>query len=201
MGSISIISLVISFGLIDKPCNYMEWLENVFIGIFASSLLCFISACLSYISEEKKSIYSFYWNLSKLKSRALVLSTISDQEKSIKAYYDATYSINELFRTEFALFDQNFIFIKRKKIQKVLEIYTALFEYKNSSTIAEQKMREYLSCTKNQDGERTYSLAQFQYDISDFCNKTNNFNNTNKPFVIYIESKMNELSKYITCNE
>ena len=36
-----------------------------------------------------------------------VLSTISDQEKSIETYYDATYSMNELLRTEFALFDQN----------------------------------------------------------------------------------------------
>ena len=56
--------------------------------------------------------------------------------------------MNELFRNEFALFDQNFIFIRRKKIQKVLEIYNALFEYKNSSTVAEQKMREFLACKK-----------------------------------------------------
>ena len=57
--------------------------------------------------------------------------------------------MNELFRNEFALFDQNFIFIRRKKIQKVLEIYNALFEYKNSSTVAEQKMREFWVCEEN----------------------------------------------------
>ena len=201
MGIISILSLIISFALLDKPCSYMNWLENVFIGIFSSSLLCLITSCTGYISEEKKSVYSFYWNLSKLKSRALVLSTISDQSKNINSYYNAVYNMNELFRNEFALFDQNFIFIRRKKIQKVLQIYNALFEYKNSSTVAEQKMREFLACTKKQDGTPNYSAEEFQNDISDFYNKTNNFNNTNEPFVIYIEKQMNELSKYITLYE
>ena len=59
-------------------------------------------------------------------------------------------------------------------------------------------MREYLANTKNHDGTRTYSSEQFQNDIANFCDKTNNFKNSNKPFVIYIEEKMNELSKYIT---
>ena len=136
-----------------------------------------------------------------MKSRALVLSTISDQSKNINSYYNAVYNMNELFRNEFALFDQNFIFIRRKKIQKVLEIYNALFEYKNSSTVAEQKMREFLACKKKQNGTPNYSAEEFQNDISDFYNKTNNFNNTNEPFVIYIEKQMNELSKYITLYE
>ena len=72
----------------------------------------------------------------------------------------------------------------------MLEIYNALFEYKNSSTVAEQKMREFLACTKKQDGTPNYSAEEFQNDISDFYNKTNNFNNTNEPFVIYIEKQM-----------
>lgn len=162
MGIISILSLIISFALLDKPCSYMNWLENVFIGIFSSSLLCLITSCTGYISEEKKSVYSFYWNLSKLKSRALVLSTISDQSKNINSYYNAVYNMNELFRNEFALFDQNFIFIRRKKIQKVLEIYNALFEYKNSSTVAEQKMREFLACKKNKMVPQTILPKNFK---------------------------------------
>ena len=193
-----IVSLLISYKLIDKTSGCMNWLENIFIGIFASSLLVLITSCVSYIIEENRSIYSFYWNLSELKSRLLILSTIPVEEKSVQAYYNAIYNVNELFRTEFALFDQNFIFIRRKKIQKVLEIYIALHEYKSSSTVAEQKMREYLANTKNHDGTRTYSSEQFQNDIANFCDKTNNFKNSNKPFVIYIEEKMNELSKYIT---
>lgn len=192
------VSLLISYKLVDKTSECMNWLENIFIGIFASSLLILITSCVNYIIEENRSIYSFYWNLSELKSRVLILSTIPVEEKSVQAYYNAIYNVNELFRTEFALFDQNFIFIRRKKIQKVLEIYIALHEYKSSSTVAEQKMREYLANTKNHDGTRTYSSEQFQNDIANFCDKTNNFKNSNKPFVIYIEEKMNELSKYIT---
>lgn len=198
MSFLIIVSLLISYILIDKTSGYMNWLENIFIGIFASSLLVLITSCVSYIMEENRSIYSFYWNLSELKSRVLILSTIPIEEKNVQAYCAALYSVNELFRTEFALFDQNFIFIRRKKIQNVLEIYTALHEYKSSSTVAEQKMREYLANTKKLDGTRIYSSEQFQNDIADFCNKTNNFKNCNKPFVIYIEDKMSELSKYIT---
>ena len=62
-------------------------------------------------------------------------------------------------------------------------------------------MREFLACAKKQDCTANYSAEEFQNDISDFYNKTNNFNNTNEPFVIYIEKQMNELSKYITLYE
>ena len=59
MGIISILSLIISFALLDKPCSYMNWLENVFIGIFSSSLLCLITSYTGYISEEKNPYIPF----------------------------------------------------------------------------------------------------------------------------------------------
>ncbi len=59
MSFLIIASLSISYMLIDKTSGYMNWLENIFIGIFASSLLVLITSCVSYI-YRRESVNIFF---------------------------------------------------------------------------------------------------------------------------------------------
>ena len=122
----------------------------------------------------------------------MVLSTIPQKNNTGNSYYEAVMAVNELLAGFFATFDRNFIFKRRKKIQKILEIHYALYIYKNLSLDAELYIRQYMNDIEDENGEKLYSKDKLHKDIKDFCVQTDNFLGEGKPFVVYLDNKIRE---------
>lgn len=194
---VAVLSLGISFCLCTALTEYGEWFENIATGIFSSAVLLMFSSLIGYCIEEKRNCNEYYWNLIKLRSKALVLSTIPQSNNTGNSYYEAVMAVNELLGGFFATFDQSFVFRRRKKIQKILEIHYALYRYKNLSLDAELYIRQYMNDMKDENGEKLYNKEKLHKDIKDFCVQTDNFLGEGKPFVIYLDNKIRELQKLI----
>lgn len=195
---ISILSFIFSLLFCSSNSNIGKWFENILIGIFASGLLLAGSSLIGYVVEERKICVEYYWKLLSLKSKALVLSTIPIEKNTSEEYYNVIAQINELLIGYFALIDHDFIFWRwRGKIQKLLEIHSFLFEYKNLVASAEIHFREYIACTKNENGLRNYTKEKFREDIRPFSRATDNFKESGHPFVIYLDLKIQEYHAFI----
>lgn len=195
---ISILSFTLSLLFCFSDSSIGTWFENILIGVFASGLLLIGSSLIGYLVEERKICVEYYWKLLSLKSKALVLSTIPIEKNTSEEYYSAIAQINELLLSYFALVDLDFIFGRwRGKIQKLLEIHSFLFEYKNLIGSAEIHFREYMACTKNANGVRNYSKESFREDIRPFSRATDNFKESGHPFVIYLDMKIQEYHTFI----
>lgn len=128
-----------------------------------------------------------------LRSKILFLSAIPTEKKTSEEYYHAITQINELLIGYFAVVDHDFIFSRqREKIQKLLEIHSLVFEYKNLAENAEIYCREYIACTKDEDGIRNYSEEKFHEDLKPFDRATNNFRELGQPFAIYLDLRIRE---------
>ncbi|EOT27038.1 hypothetical protein C805_01141 [Eubacterium sp. 14-2] len=189
---VAVLSLGVSFCLCTAGTEYEEWFESISTGVFSSAVLLMFSSLIGYCIEEKRNCNEYYWNLIKLRSKALVLSTIPQKNNTGNSYYEAVMAVNELLAGFFATFDRNFIFKRRKKIQKILEIHYALYIYKNLSLDAELYIRQYMNDIEDENGEKLYSKDKLHKDIKDFCVQTDNFLGEGKPFVVYLDNKIRE---------
>ena len=112
-------STVVSFALCANETTLAKWVNNILIGLIASSALLLLSSLIGYLHEEQTKYHEYYWNLIQLKNKALVSSTIpSDSDLEYK--WQAIADVNSLLEGYFAVCDQGYVFPKRKKIQKML---------------------------------------------------------------------------------
>ncbi len=181
--------------------DYGKWIENISIGIFASALLLVGSSLIGYIVEDHRIRIEYYFKLHILRSKVLILSTIPSEKNTAENRCNVITEINELLIGYFSMVEQDFICYKhRKSIQKLLEIQSYLFEYSNLCHVAETKLREYIAYTKDENGNRNYSKEELGNDIKEFLKATNNFKDSGHPFVIFLDSKINEYHALITKN-
>lgn len=190
---ISLLFFILSLLFCSSESACGKWIENISIGIFASALLLVGSSLIGYLVEDHKMCLEYYWKLQSLRSKVLILSTIPSEKNTAEEYCNAITAINELLLGYFSMAEQDFIFYKhRKKVQKLLEIHSFLFEYSILSKVAETKFREYIACTKDENGNRNYSKKELHTDIKAFTKATDNFKESGHPFVIYLDTKINE---------
>ncbi len=190
---VSLLSFILSLVFCFANSNIGIWFENILIGTFASSLLLAGASSIGYLVEERKTCVEYYWKLQSLRSKILFLSAIPTEKKTSEEYYHAITQINELLIGYFAVVDHDFIFSRqREKIQKLLEIHSLVFEYKNLAENAEIYCREYIACTKDEDGIRNYSEEKFHEDLKPFDRATNNFRELGQPFAIYLDLRIRE---------
>lgn len=176
-----------------------KWIENISIGIFASALLLVGSSLIGYMVEDHRVRIEFYFKLHSLRSKVLILSTIPSGKSTAENRCNAITEINELLIGYFSMVEHGFIFYKhRKSIQKLLEIQSYLYEYSNLCHVAETKYREYIACTKDENGNRNYSMEELRNDIKEFLKATDNFKDSGHPFVIFLDSQINEYHILIT---
>lgn len=119
------------------------------------------------------------------------------QEGTYRDYWEAMANVNEILEGYFAIFDQDVILIRRKKIQKILEIHNALYQFNNLSKDAELCLRQYMNNKVDGSGNRVYTKEKFKSDIKRFCMAVDNFMGEGKYFVIYLDDKIRELQKLI----
>lgn len=130
-------------------------------------------------------------------TNGLKISTIPQADNSWSDYYDAIVGINELITGYFATFDQNFILCWRKKIQKIIQIHTALCEYKDEVIGAKLYIRQYMNDKKDEYVNKVYNREKLLEDIREFCRETDNFMNEGSRFVIYLDKRIAEYQKLI----
>jgi len=177
--------------------NLGDCVENIAIGLLSSGLLLMFSSAIGYYEEEKRNCKEYYWHLIALRNRGLVLSTIPINKGTYKDYWEALTIINELLEKYFAIFDQDFIFIGRKKIQKILEIHNELCRFKNLSIDAELYIRQYMSGKTDEKGNKIYTKENLMSDIKEFSMAVDDFMGDGKYFVMYLDEKIRELQKII----
>lgn len=196
---ISVSFAILSWVFRSSTSDCGKWIENISIGIFASALLLVGSSLIGYLVEEHRIYIEYYFKLHSLRSKALVLSTIPSEQNTAEYRCSIVTEINELLIGYFSMVNDNFIFYKcRKKIQKILEIQTYLYEYSNLCRVAETKYREYIAGTRDQNGNRNYSKEKLYDDIKDFLKATDNFKESGLPFVMFLDLKINEYHAFIT---
>lgn len=190
---ISIIFAIVSWNFRSATSDCGKWIENISIGIFASALLLVGSSLIGYLVEDHRVRIEFYFKLHSLRSKVLILPTIPSEKSTAENRCNAITEMNELLIGYFSMVEQDFIFYKhRKSIQKLLEIQSYLYEYSNLCHVAETKYREYIADTKDKNGNRNYSKEELRNDIKEFLKATDNFKDSGHPFVIFLDSQINE---------
>lgn len=198
---ISITFAIVSWAFRSSSSDCGKWIENISIGIFASAVLLVGSSLIGYLVEDHKICIEYYFKLHSLRSKALILSTIPFEKNTAEYRCSVITEINELLIGYFSMVEHDFIFYKRrKKIQKILEIQTYLYEYSNLCKVAETKYREYIADTKDQNGNRHYSKEELHNDIKGFLKVTNNFKDSGMPFVMFLDTKIEEYHAFIMKN-
>lgn len=175
--------------------NLGDCIENIAIGLLSSGLLLMFSSLIGYYEEEKKNCKEYYWHLIALRNRGLVLSSIPIHKGTYKDYWEALTNINEILEKYFAIFDQDFIFIGRKKIQKILEIHNELCRFKNLSIDAELYIRQYMNDKTDENGNKVYTKENLMNNIKEFSMAVDDFMGDGKYFVMYLDEKIRELQK------
>lgn len=192
---------IVSWTFRSSTSDCGKWMENISIGIFASALLLVGSSLIGYMVEDHRIRFEYYFKLHSLRSKALVLSTIPSEKNTIEYRCSVVTEINEILIGYFSMVEDDFIFYKRRKgIQKILEIQTYLYEYANLCRVAETKYREYIAGTKDQNGNRNYSKEQLRNDIKGFLKATDNFKNSGLPFVMFLDTQIEEYHALIAKN-
>ena len=190
---VSSLFLIISWVLHDSTNHIALWISNISGGIFASAILLVGTSIIGYLIEEQKQCLQYYWKLIALRSKVIILSTLPVGKSSHEDYYNAISQVNELLIGFFAMFEQDFVFYKRRrKIQKLLEIHTMLFECEKLSVNAEICFRQYLAQTKTGEGKRQYEFEEFKADINGFIAFIDKYEDTGEPFVVYLDKKIQE---------
>lgn len=190
---ISMAFAIVSWGFRSATSDCGKWIENISIGIFASASLLVGSSLIGYIVEDHRIRIEYYFKLHSLRNKVLVLSTIPTEKNTAENYCNIITEINELIIGFFSMVEQEFIFYKhRKPIKKLIEIQSYLYEYSNLCHIAETKFREYIACTKDENGNRNYSKEELRNDIKEFIKSTDNFKESGYPFVTFLDVKINE---------
>lgn len=189
----TVISGLVSFiaicFLILSNGSFGDCIENIAIGLLSSGLLLMFSSAIGYYEEEKKNCKEYYWHLIALRNRGLVLSTIPIHKGTYKDYWEALTNVNEILENYFTIFDQDFIFIRRKKIQKILEIHNELCRFKNLSIDAELHIRQYMNDKTDENGNKVYTKENLMSNIKEFSMAVNDFTGDGKYFVMYLDEK------------
>lgn len=123
------------------------------------------------------------------------MSSIPIHKGTYKDYWEALTNINEILEKYFAIFDQDFIFIGRKKIQKILEIHNELCRFKNLSIDAELYIRQYMNDKTDENGNKVYTKENLMNNIKEFSMAVDDFMGDGKCFVMYLDEKIRELQK------
>ena len=196
-GVVSLLFLALSWMFYDSSNLTSVWFSNICAGVFASSILLVGTSFIGYLVEEKKKCTEYYWKLVSLRGKVVVLSTLPTPTALYEDYYHAISEINELLVGYFAMFENEFIFYKkRKRIQKLIEIHNMLYELKNLSINAELYFRQYIAETKDNEGQRTYKLEKFRKDISDFVSFIDDYEGEGH-FVLKLDEKIMEYNSLI----
>lgn len=195
---VSLFFLIISWVLYDSSNDTKMWFSNISGGIFASAILLVGTSVIGYLVEEKRLCLEYYWKLVSLRSKVLILSTLPVEKSSFEDYYNAISQVNELLVGYFAMFEQDFVFFKRrKKIQKILEIHNMLYEFKNLSINAELYFRQYMAGTRNCKGQKNYEFTNFKNDIKEFTSFIDDYEGTGQYFILYFDKKIEEYNKLL----
>lgn len=192
---ITIASLFLSFINISKLGNYAAWVNNVCIGLFSSGFLTLFSSLTGYLIEEKKTSMEFCWKIKELKDKVLNFQTLYNS--NMDTYICALMDVNTLLREYFAIWDNDFFFCRRKKIQKMYEIHTLL-------QLANEKTSDMVLCaTKyrakcvDEEGKLRYTMKQFKDDIKEDEEILFDYHGTGMPLTIWLQEKENEYSKIL----
>lgn len=194
MDQTKVTKLLLSWLELDEMTK--SWLSNICAGIFASSLVLVGTSYIGYRIEERERCKEYYWKLVMLKQKVVVLSTLP-MNSSMEDYYNALVQVNELLIGYFAIFNQDFFNIRRKKIQKLLEIHNVLYELKNLSVGAELYFREYIANTKDSQGNKNYEYRRFKEDINEWKLFIDNYNGEGY-FLLKLEKLINDFGELIT---
>ena len=195
--AITCVSLVLSLGAVQYKEGYGLWFENVCIGIFASGLLMFFSSIMGYLIEEKKTLCEYSWKIKELKDKVLNFQTLSKENQTLDGYFIALSDINSLLRSYFAIMDNDFLFIRRKKIQKLLEIHTNLQPFNTAASEAILYYGQYRTKNEDENGNQVYSFEQFRMDIKEFVRMVDNYQGTEMSLVMWLQKKEVEYSRLI----
>ena len=87
---------MVSFLFCTDGIEFVVWFYFISCGVFSSAVLLMFSSLIGYCIEEKRNCNEYYWNLIKLRSKALVLSTIPQKNNTGNSYYEAVMAVNEL---------------------------------------------------------------------------------------------------------
>ncbi|MBR2407898.1 MAG: hypothetical protein IKB07_02975 [Lachnospiraceae bacterium] len=173
-------------------------LENISVGIFASSLVLIGSSFVGYFIEEKRFMREYYWKLLDLKRRAVVLMSIPFDKATWEEYYNAISSIYDILLGYFALVDVEFIlFRKGEKAKKLSEIHSFLFEYSEIVREAELSLRYYFAEARDVDGNKKYTKEDLRKDLKTFAEATDDFKDSGCTFACYLDMKIREYDKMI----
>jgi len=171
-------------------------LENISVGIFASSLVLIGSSFVGYFIEEKRFMREYYWKLLELKRRAVVLMSIPFDKATWEEYYNAISSIYDILLGYFALVDAEFIFFRiGEKAKKLCEIHSFLFEYSEIVREAELSLRYYFAEAKDSDDNKKYTKEDLRKDLKPFVEATDDFKGSGCTFAYYLDIKIREYDK------
>lgn len=175
--------------------DYCSSIENVTIGIFASSILMLASSIISYCVQEATSIREFYWRLIELKGLAHELATVPINNKSIYRSYESIKAIDLLLTEYYATLDLDYICYRRKKIQKILEIHFKLEKLKHETEKAKMRYGEYINAIESIP-QKNYSFEEFKEDIRSFTELVDNYEGEGL-LVIWLQNRCEELGELV----
>ena len=190
---VSVLSLVLSIlcsFVLSNP--FTVWLNTILTGLFSSGILVCISSLVGYFIEEEKTLHQYHWKISELKYAAIELQTFPDSEKNWTANYEKISRINYILKNYFAILDKDFIFHKRKRIQKLLEIDINLYPLVKLTDRAMECLRVYLNEKTDDMGNRCYGHDEFIGDMHDIAKQIDNYNDSGKMLAMWLVDKERE---------
>lgn len=192
---ITITSLFISFINISKQGVYVVWVNNICFGLLSSGFLTFFSSLVGYLIEEKKTSMEFCWKVKELKDKVLNLQTL--YKTNMDSYIGALMDVNTLLREYFAIWDNDFFFRRRKKIQKMYEIHNLL-------QLANEKTSDMVLCAAkyrakcvDEEGSLRYTVKQFKDDIKEDEEILFDYYGTGMPLFSWLQEKEKEYSEIL----
>lgn len=194
---LSIISLLVSFIFCKSSSEWGVWIENISVGIFASSLVLIGSSFVGYFMEEKRFICEYYWKLLDLKRKTVVLMSIPVNKATWDEYYNAISSIHDILLGYFAVVEADYFFRKGEKTKKICEIHSFLFEYSEIIGNAELSIRYYFAEVKDDEGNKKYTKEDLLKALKPFMDASDDFKGSGCTFAYYLDTKIREFDKII----
>ena len=186
----TLIALFFSLVFMGASTPLNVWIENMFIGVFASALLMFFSSIIGYIKEEQRSSKEYLFRLMELKEKVINLETIPLEKTDINEIYTATVEIHNVLINYFYLVDTNFLIPQRKIPRYILNMQMELREFMDETRNALTHI-----CVKRTN--KKYMYDDFRADIARFIEMVDNFNASGKKMGIWLELKEKEYASLL----
>lgn len=197
--TLTCIAILLSFAALLCGHEYIvkncEWISDFLIGLIASGLLLVGTSAIGYLNEKKRTYKKFLCTLLDLQRISLKANTlIKGSGDYWEELLDITLEMDRLFDKELYLMDDAFITVYNIKTQKLLEIATKLWSYRENVRGALMKLSEYHAVSGDSD---RYSLNELKKDLSDYFSYLDNFDHTGMFLSKWLEKKIYEYKRTV----